>query len=113
MTMEILAIRRARVIAFLNAEELNPKGRPIAHDFMKAFVERYAFVKSPQTAAEILDPEDKGVTFESGKLGDVSLDRLVLFNWGIVVDTSVSTEASEAILQDMLNWGAETFGLSN
>lgn len=29
------------------------------------------------------------------------------------METSASTDASESILHDMLNWGAETFGLSN
>ena len=111
--MELLAVRLARVIAFLRAEELNPEGRPIAHDFMKAFVERYSFLKSPQTADQIIDAEDKGVTFELGKLGDVGIDRVALFNWGVVVDTSASTDASEEILQDIQKWGAETYGLSN
>lgn len=110
--MELLAVRLARVIAFLRAEELNPEGRPIAHDFLKKFVERYSFIKFPQTADEFLD-SNKGVIFELGKFRDISIDRLVLFDWGIAVDTSASTEASEAILQDMLSWGAETYKLSN
>ena len=68
MIMEVLAVRQARLIAFLRAEELNPEGRPIAHDFMKSFVERYGFLKFPQKADDLLDPENKGVTFELGKL---------------------------------------------
>jgi hypothetical protein len=111
--MELLAVRRARVLALFNVEELNPKGRPLAHDFMRAFVERYGFVRTPQTANEILDPEDKGIVFEGGRLGDVGIEKLTLFSWGVVVDTSASTEASEAVLQDMLDWGATTFDLSN
>jgi len=111
--MDLLAVRTARLIAHLNAEELNPSGRPLAHDFMRAFIERYSFIKTPTTAAEILDTENKGLTFEQGKLGDVGINKVVLFDWGVVVETSASTDASEIILQDMLNWGAETFGMSN
>src|SRR5260370_28694563 len=111
--METLAVRTARVIAYLNAEELNPSGRPLAHDFMRAFVERYAFVKQPTTADEVLDTQNKGVIFEVGKLGTVGINKLVLFDWGIVVETSASTEASETVLQDMLDWGAKTFGLTD
>ncbi|HET6977213.1 MAG TPA: hypothetical protein VFI24_12870 [Pyrinomonadaceae bacterium] len=111
--MELLAIRTARVIAYLNAEELNPSGRPIAHDFMNAFVERYSFVKRPTTADEILDSQNKGLTFELGKFGDVGINKLIFFDWGVVIETSTSTDASEKILQDILDWGAERFGLSN
>ena len=108
--MQLLAVRQARLIAFLNAEELNPEGRPLAHDFINAFVERYSFLKRP-TPEDLLG--DKGVVFELGRLGDVGIDKISLFDWGIAVDTSASTEASEGVLQDMLRWGAENFKLSN
>lgn len=111
--MEVLAVRTARVIAQINAEELNPAGRPIAHEYFNAFVERYQFVKRPTTADEILDPQGKGVTFELGKLGDIGINKVVMFDWAVMVETSASTEASEKVLQDMLDWGAETFGMSN
>lgn len=113
MNMELLAVRTARLIAYLNAEELNPSGRPLAHDFMKAFVDRYRFVKQPTTADEILDVQNKGLIFELGKWNDVGVAKVILFDWGIVVETNTSTDASELVLQDMLKWGAETFGLSN
>ena len=111
--MEVLAVRTARLIAYLNAEELNPAGRPIAHEYFKGFIERYQFIKRPITVEEILDPEGKGVTFEQGKLGDVGINKVVLFDWAVVIETSTSTAASEQILLDILNWGAETFGMSN
>src|ERR1051325_8264080 len=108
--MEVLAVRTARFIAHLNAEELNPAGRPIAHDYFNAFVERYKFIKRPTSADEILDVESKGVTFEQGKFGDVGINKVVLFDWGVLVETPASTEASENVLQDILDWGAEKFG---
>ena len=111
--MDLLAVRTARLVAYLNAEELNPSGRPLAHDFMKAFVDRYSFVKQPTTADEILDTQNKGLIFELGKWNDVGVAKVVLFDWGIVVETNTSTDASESVLQDMLKWGAETFLLSN
>src|SRR5258706_4817544 len=111
--MELLAVRTARLVAYVNAEELNPLGRPLAHDFMTAFVERYNFVKQPTTADEILDTQNKGLIFELGKWNDVGIAKFVLFDWGIVVETNTSTEASESVLQDMLKWGAEKFKLSD
>jgi hypothetical protein len=111
--MELLAVRSARLIAYINSEELNPSGRPLAHDYMRAFVERYSFIKQPSTADEILDTQNRGVSFELGRLGDVGISKVTMFDWGVVVETNTSTDASEAILQDMLDWGAETFGMSN
>jgi hypothetical protein len=111
--MEVLAVRTARVIAHLNAEELNPAGRPIAHEYFNAFVERYQFIKRPTTADEILDAESKGISFELGKLDDIGIQKVVLFDWGVVVETSKSTDASEKVFQDILEWGAEKFGMSN
>ncbi len=111
--MELLAVRTARLIAYFNAEELNPSGRAIAHDFFNAFTERYNFLKRPMTADEILDPQNKGITFEVGKMADIGIDKVALFDWGVVIQTSATTDACEAILQDILNWGAETFGTSS
>jgi len=111
--MELLAVRTARLVAYLNAEELNPSGHALAHDFMKAFVERYSFIKQPTTADEILDPQNKGLIFELGKWNDVGVAKVILFDWGIAVETNKSTDASESVLQDMLEWGAEKFGMSN
>lgn len=112
--MEVLAVRTARVIVHFNAEELNPAGRPVAHEYFNAFVERYKFIKRPTTADEILDAEDKGIIFELGKLDDdTGINKVILFSWGALVETSKSTDASEKVVQDILNWGAEKFGLSN
>ncbi len=101
--MELLAVRTARFIAYLNAEELNPKGKPIAHDYFKKFVERYQFIKRPTTAEEILDPQDKGIIFEQGKLGDVGINKITLFDTAVAVETSVSTDESERVFYDILN----------
>lgn len=111
--MELLAVRTARLIAYLNAEELNPSGRALAHGFFNTFTERYTFLKRPMTADEILDSHNKGVIFEAGKWGEIGIDKVVLFDWGIVIETSASTDACENVLQDMLNWGAETFGTTS
>jgi len=78
---------------------------------MKSFVERYSFLKFPQNIADM--DESKGINFEVGKWNDLGIEKLALFSWGVVVDTTASTDVSEAILQDMLDWGAEKFGLSN
>lgn len=109
--MEILGVSTARLLAFLNADEINPAGLSIAHDFSKAFVERYHFLTFPQGTQDM--DESKGITFENGKWDKYGISKFVLFSWGIVIDTNSSTEVSESVLQDMLTWGVEKFGLSN
>jgi hypothetical protein len=109
--MQLLAVRTARVLAFFNAEELNPAGRAIAHDYLKGFIERYGFLKYPQKIEDM--DEDKGIHFETGKWNNIGIERVALFSWGVVVDTNASTDTSEAILKDILDWGAEKFGTSN
>jgi len=111
--MELLAVRTARFIAHLNAEELNPSGYALAHKFFDAFTERYAFLKRPMTADEMLDSQDKGITFEAGRFGDLGISRIVLFEWGVAVETNSSTDDCEKILEDMLGWAAQTFKLAN
>jgi hypothetical protein len=111
--MELLAVRTARLIAYLNVEELNPSGFAIAHKFFYAFTEHYKFLKRPMTADEMLDTQDKGINFEAGKFGEIGITRLGLFNWGVIVETNSSTDDCEAILKDMLDWAAETFKLAN
>lgn len=109
--MQILAVRQARFLAFFNVEELNPAGRALVHDFMKEFIARYEFLRYPQKVEDM--DEEKGITFENGKWNDYGISRMVMFSWGIVVDTNASTDVSEAVLQDALAWAAERFGLSN
>jgi hypothetical protein len=111
--VQVLAVRVARFIAYLNAEELNPEGKAIAHNYFNAFTERYNFLKRPMTAEEILDPQNKGITFEVGKSGDIGITKVVLFDTAVAIETSASTDASEEIFYDILAWSAETFGLSN
>ncbi len=110
--MELLAVRTARLVARMNAEELNPKGKALAHDFMRMFVKRYNFLKVP-TPEEITSTEDNGITFTTGKLGEVGITKVVLFDWGVAVETNATTDASDAVLQDMLDWGAQEFQLAN
>lgn len=111
--MDLLAVRTARLIAHLNIEELNPAGYAVAHKFFDAFTERYAFLKRPMTADEMLDSQDKGINFEGGKFGDIAITRFTLFEWGVLIETISSTDNCEKILQDMLTWAAETFKLAN
>jgi hypothetical protein len=108
--MEILAVRVARLIVYFPTDELNPYGRALIPDVTTALVERYGFISYPQKAEDF--DWQKGIIYELGRWNDLSIDRLGLYTTGILVDTSASTSASEAILLDALSWAAESFGLT-
>lgn len=108
--MEILAVRTARTIVYVSGEELNPYGKAVYPKLTEAVVAKYAFMAYPKELSDY--DEDKGVTFGAGRWGDIAIDRLTLFNNGLVVDTRSSTADSEAIIKEGLQWMAETFGLA-
>ncbi|HEV2424991.1 MAG TPA: hypothetical protein VGZ29_09210 [Terriglobia bacterium] len=108
--MQLSAVTLARLFAFVEPIDLNPRGRAYYPQLVQALVERYGFLKYPKTAEEF--DETKGVTFEMGRAGDVTIDKIQIFPQGIVVDTASSTSDSEQVLHEALMWLSETHGLS-
>jgi len=107
--MEVLGIRTARVIAYVPIEEINPFGKVLIPTVTAAFVERYGFMAFPQTLADF--DETKGVAFGVGTWKDIAIDRVTIYNNGILVDTRESTHASEDFLSDAMTWLGETLGV--
>jgi hypothetical protein len=107
--MEVLGIRNARVIAYVPIEQLNPFGKMLIPTVTSAFVERYGFMAFPQSLADY--DETKGVAFGVGNWNGSAIDRVTIYSNGVLVDTRVSTDHSEAFLRDAMTWLAETLGV--
>jgi hypothetical protein len=107
--MQITAIMMARALAFVEVQELNPKGKAYYPDIAAALVRRFNFQGYP-TKPEDFD-EAKGIHFTDGKFSDGTLDRVQIFTHGIVVDTRISTDVSAALLHDTLLWARSELGL--
>jgi hypothetical protein len=107
--MQLSAVFLARVLFFVEAIDLNPRGTAYYPALVRALVERYGFQKFPQKPEEF--DESKGMTFEQGRFEDVTLDKLVIYDNGLQLDTTRGTDASEAILTDALVWASQTLGL--
>jgi hypothetical protein len=107
--VELLAVRTARTIVYATPEEINPRGKAVYPGLTQALVERYGFMAYPQGLGDY--DEEKGVAFGMGQWNDIAIDRLTLFNNGMVVDTRSSTADSEKIITDGLEWVSKTFGL--
>lgn len=109
--MQLASVSKARALAIIELDELNVGGKVRFGDCVGPLIERYRFLKFP-TKPEEFDLNDKGVRFESGKAGDLTIDSLVIYNGAIYIDTFSSTADSRRILIEMLEWGREAFGLS-
>lgn len=108
--MRLSAVLLARVFAFVQVEDLNPRGAAAYPEIAKTLVERYGFLKYPQQPSEF--DEEKGVVFECGKLNGHNIEKVIIYNNGIVLDTRSSTQDSESILEDALTWASKSLGLT-
>ena len=104
------AIILARVLGFVEVIDLNPRGTIFFPELVQEVVKRYKFQKFPQTLEEF--DESKGVEFHQGKAGDKIIQKLVIWNTLFVLETRSNTTDSKQILEEMLAWGAEKFGLN-
>lgn len=108
--MQLSAILQARVIAFFNVYDVSPRTGLFFPDITKELVQRFNFQRYPKTLDEWQDP--KGSQFGVGKLGDVTVDALILFNNGIQLDTHAGTKESKAIIEDTLEWAKDRLGFT-
>src|SRR6266404_4209940 len=107
--MELASILLARAMAWVEPAELNPKGAVFYPDLVKAIVARYDFQKFPQKLEDF--DEGKGVTFAGGRLGKTVIEQLIIYTYGIVLDTRVSTQESQRLLEEAFEWGSKELGL--
>lgn len=108
--MQIASVPLARAYAIFQIEDLNPTGTIYYPEIGEALVQRYGFQKYPSKPEDF--DESKGIEFLEGRLGKVVIDKFVILNSGIYVDTMATTNLSEAVLEDALQWGATNFGVT-
>jgi hypothetical protein len=90
--------------------DLNARGKVFFPEILEALVKRCHFQKFPREYSEL--DERKGVDFLEGKWGEVTVDKLTLYQDGILIDTHSSTVDSERILHEALSWAASEFGVT-
>ncbi len=101
--MELTSILLASAMAWVEPIDLNPRGAVFYPDLTTALVSRYGFQKFPQKLEDF--DESKGVTFGVGRLGDTVIEQLVIYTYGIVLDTRISTIESRRLLEEAFEWG--------
>jgi hypothetical protein len=110
VNMELAAIIVARYFVFIETVELNPRGRAFFPELVTALVNRYGFVKFPQKPEDY--DETKGVVFQGGRMGNVTVAQVQVFNHATVVDTASSTDDSERFLNEAFTWLSKDFGIA-
>jgi hypothetical protein len=107
--MQRLAVILARVLGYIETFDLG-QGKIFFPEIVPHIVDRYRFQKFPQTLEQF--DESKGVEFLEGKWGNNVIQKLTIWNTLLVVETRTNTTDSKTILEEMLLWGAERFGLN-
>lgn len=108
--MKLSSITLARTLAYIEAFDLDPKGKAYLPDLVAGLAERYRFAKFPSKPEDF--NETNGITFEDGKSGNKVIQKFTIYNTLLVLETRSSTADSQQIVDEMLVWGAAKFGLS-
>jgi len=108
--MDLTSILLARAMAWVEPIDLNPMGAVFYPELTKALIARYNFQKFPQKLEDF--DESKGVTFGVGRLGEAVIEQLVIYTYGIVLDTRISTQESRRLLEEAFEWGRKELGFT-
>lgn len=113
--MEGTSLRRSaiilgRVLGFIEIADLVAGSQVFFPDLVRQLAERYSFQKFPQTIDEF--DVKKGVEFLQGKSGGNPIQKFVVWDTLLVLETRLGTSVSKAILEEILLWSAENLGLN-
>jgi hypothetical protein len=108
--MEITAIMMARVLAFIEVQELNPRGRAYYPEIAAALVKKFNFLVFPTKPEDF--NEQTGILFADGKFAEGTIDRMQILTHGIVLDTRLTTDVSAKLLHETLQWATSALGLT-
>jgi len=107
--MKLAAIHTSKVSALAEIAEFIPTGKVFAPDLMTAIGERCEFRKVPQDFGK---KDAAPAVFEIGKWNDQPINKLTIFNDGIVLETSSDTDDTDATLQQLLLWAKKEIGIN-
>ena len=108
--MHLASVLLARYYGLIQIDDLNLNGVLYYPELIAALVERYGFMKYP-TGVDTLD-ENKGIEFIGGRSGKRVIEKLVILDSGIYLDTAINTAASVALWHELMEWAVQRFGLT-
>jgi hypothetical protein len=108
--MQLSAVLLARVIAFAEMNDLNPRGKVRLPMVASMIVERFGFAKYPQKPEEF--DESKGVEFGDGSFDGIGVDKLTIWFNGVGIDVRSSTDEARDLLEKSFQWLKNEVGLN-
>lgn len=108
--MQLASVLLARYFGLIQIEDLNLNGTLYWPEIIPALVERYGFVKYP-TSFDSLD-ESKGIELVGGRFGKQVIEKLVILDTGIYLDTSISTAVAEELWYGLMDWATQKLGVT-
>lgn len=114
--MELLSVNLARVVWFVPARDVNPRGLNGWNTLFPALIERYKFVSYPKKEESFNPNREPGEKFIGGEFLNAQGMPIMLhftsYDDGIVADTRSSTQDSENFLIEFSQWIVSDFGLT-
>jgi hypothetical protein len=108
--LKLASVMLARTIAYMEVANLNISGKIFIPDLVKELAEYCRFQKFPQTVEEYNIRSKDGMVFQQGILGDRPIQKFVIGVELLYVETREDTDASKAILQEILLWCSDKLG---
>ena len=108
--MKLSAVLLARTLAFVDINELNPRGAVFLPLLVPHLVERFSFQKFPSKPEDF--EEGKGVVFKDGYINGQTIEDFTVYSDGIKLDVRSSTSQGRTVLLETLEWLAAKHGIS-
>lgn len=108
--MRLSSVLLARVLAFIEPADLNPRGVIYFPELVREIAKHFHFQKYPQTLEE--HDMAKGVEFLQGRSAKRTITKFVIWSSVLVLETNSNTDDSKEIIEEFLKWGKEKFNLT-
>jgi|CZKS01.1.fsa_nt_gi hypothetical protein len=123
--MKLIHVKQARSVWLFDLQDLNPKGKDVLEDLVDWIKDTYAFAVAPDLEQALPPPTKDGVstlspsglTFQRGRYqvredSFIEIVSLTLYNDGIVIDTTSSTQEADQFAADLLSRASREFMLA-
>jgi hypothetical protein len=97
-------------LGYIDARYLVSQKQVYFPDLVREVAQQFNFQKFPQTIEE--HDLNKGVEFWEGKTGKKVIQKFVIWDSLLVLETTSSTDDSKAILEEILLWAVEKFQIN-
>lgn len=107
--MKFSAIELSRVLAFVDLNDLAPYGSISLAKIAPRIVEKLEFSSFPKTLEQF--DESKGIVFADGLWNDIPVEKMTIYNNGIMMDTRKGTDVSFRVVKEIFDWAVIEFGI--